>query len=493
MQQIVKVERISHHEYKVYTPDAAYVLNLTLDSIRESLIEAGFRMEASDLQQAEERIRHMVRYDALTGLPNRLMLGEQMVEVFRAAQQSGKQSAVFFLNIDRLKVINDTLGHHVGDLLLQHWGERFQALVRPVGMAARFSGDEFILLLPEVDGPDRVAQMAKAIVHLFQTPFMYESQELYSSASIGIALFPQHSDEPDTLIQYADSAMHVAKRRGGNTYELYNGDHNVRSIHRLQLEIDLRKAVERGQILVHYQPIVSLATGRITGMEALTRWEHPQLGLISPLEFIPLAEETGLIVPIGQWILEEACRATRDWQRRGYPPVCVSVNISVKQFEHPLFVQTVRDALERTSLDPRYLCLEITENVAMTNIGHVVQTIQALKELGVAISIDDFGTGYSSLSYLKRFRIHTLKIDKSFIQELNADEESSAIVTALLAMAQRLNIRTIAEGVETAEQLTFLREHGCQEIQGYYISKPLAAQPFEQLLGQDRNFLDTAL
>jgi EAL domain-containing protein (putative c-di-GMP-specific phosphodiesterase class I) len=327
-------------------------------------------------------------------------------------------------------------------------------------------------------------------MQLFQAPFLYLHHELYSTASIGISLYPVDGTDPDTLLKYADSAMYKAKGKGGNTFEFYNPELDERSLDRLNLEIDLRKAVERGEIIVYYQPIVALETGRMIGMEALMRWKHPERGLISPVDFIPLAEETGLIIPIGNWILFEACRQNREWELQGHSPLCVSVNISVKQFQHPQFVHMVQQALYKTGLNPKLLCLEITENVAMTNVAFVVRTINELRELGVAISIDDFGTGYSSLSYLKRFRVHTLKIDKSFIQEVNTNDESAAIVTALIAMSKGLNIRTLAEGVETVEQLEFLQKHGCHEIQGYLFSKPLPADEFHRLLVSDCNYLD---
>lgn len=575
---IVKIERLSHHEYKVHTQDEALILNISLETLEEWLYEEGFRLidrnnlvnihhiagydllkgkvffgdpqdsetktatvarsqykhleallhllktnpelavneaaatalddvkfednpseiersyktflDVAERQRTESRIKQMAYHDALTGLPNRLMLRERMIEAFQQSQQSKKQTAVFFMDLDRIKVINDTLGHHAGDLLLKHWSSCFAQLITPYGMVARFSGDEFIILLPGVENLEFVHQIANDVIKLFQTPFVYLHHELYSTASIGISLYPQDGDDPDTLLKYADSAMYAAKGKGGNSYEFYNSERNERSIDRLNLEIDLRKAIDRREIVVHYQPIVDLASGRMTGMESLMRWMHPERGLVSPLEFIPLAEETGLIIPIGTWVLEEACRQNKEWQLQGYPPVCVSVNISVKQFQQPKFVQIVNQTLAHVGLDARYLCLEITENVAMTNVAHVIRTINELRELGVAISIDDFGTGYSSLSYLKRFRVHTLKIDKSFIQEVNSDEESAAIVTALIAMSKRLNIRTLAEGVETSEQLAFLQEHGCHEIQGHYFSKPLPAELFQQQLQLNRNFLE---
>ncbi|MDF2814054.1 MAG: sensor-containing diguanylate cyclase/phosphodiesterase [Paenibacillus sp.] len=580
---IVKIERLRHHEYQVHTKEDSYILDVSMETLEEWLYEEGFRLldrnnlvnihhiseydllkgrvyfgdsesqktksatlarsqykhletllrllklsdeqsfqqvvdeaaaiinhdteldydqlkiqrsfhtllDVADRQRTEARIKQLAYHDALTGLPNRLLLQERMKETFKNSDLSGSQTAVFFLDLDRIKVINDTLGHHVGDQVLIHWASCMNALVAPYGLIARFSGDEFIILLPDVPDLEFVRRFAESIMQLFHSPFLYSHHELYSTASIGISLYPQDGIDPETLLKYADSAMYKAKGQGGNTFEFYNSELDERSLDRLNLEIDLRKAVERGEIVVYYQPIVTLETGRMIGMEALMRWKHPVRGLISPMDFIPLAEETGLIVSMGNWILFEACRQNREWEQKGFPPVCVSVNISVKQFQSPQFVHTVQQALQITGLDPRLLCLEITENVAMTNVAFVVRTINELRELGVAISIDDFGTGYSSLSYLKRFRVHTLKIDKSFIQEVNTNDESAAIVTALLAMSRGLNIRTLAEGVETAEQLAFLQQHGCNEIQGYLFSKPLPADIFQTLLEADSNFLES--
>lgn len=578
---IVKIERINQHEFRVHTQDSMFVQNFSLETLEEWLYEEGFRLldrnnlvnihhisqydldkgkvwlghpqnaqtktatvarsqykhlqallhllksnpelqldedmtgtytdsstgnDLSTFQRSyntflivaermrtEAKIQKMAYHDALTGLPNRLLLRERMEVAIQQAQHANHQSAVLFLDLDRIKVVNDTLGHHVGDQLLIHWSSQLDTLVAQEGTVARFSGDEFIVLLPNVTSLEFVHQMVERIMKLFQTPFVYSHHELYNTASIGIALYPRDGTDADTLLKFADSAMYRAKGRGGNTFSFYSPKHNERSLDRLNLESDLRKAVERCEIVLHYQPIIDLASGRMTGMESLIRWMHPKRGLISPMEFIPLAEETGLIVPIGTWVLEEACRQNKEWQLQGLPPVVVSVNISVKQFQQPDFVQTVRHALTNVNLSPNMLCLEITENVAMTHVTHVIGTINELRELGVAISIDDFGTGYSSLSYLKRFRVHTLKIDKSFIHEVNTDEESAAIVTALIAMSKRLNIRTLAEGVETAEQLAFLQEHGCLEIQGYFFSKPLPAEQFQQLLQEDRIFWEATI
>ncbi len=578
---IIKIERLRHHEYRVHTRDEQHILDMSLETLEEWLYEEGFRLidrnnlvnihhiadhdllkgkvyfgdpaqsdtlsasvarsqykhletllrlrqlppeeairevmdavpeagqavtelnseerkfqrsyhtllSVAERQRTESRIWRMAFHDALTGLPNRLLLQERMKEAFEQAKTSQLLSAVMFIDLDRIKVINDTLGHHAGDQVLIHWATCMSAFTAPHGITARFSGDEFIILLPDAKSTDFVAKIAAGLLKLFETPFVYGHHDLFSTASIGIAMYPTDGDDPETLLKFADSAMYKAKGKGGNAFEFYSSDKNERSLDRLSLEIDLRKSVDRRELLLHYQPIVDLGTGRMVGMESLIRWKHPQRGLVPPGQFIPLAEETGMIVPIGRWVLEEACRQTREWQLIGMPQVRVSVNISVIQFQQPDFVDSVREALDRSGLPAEMLCLEITENIAMTNVQTVIRTINELRELGVALSIDDFGTGYSSLSYLKRFRVHTLKIDRSFIQEVTTDEESAAIVTALIAMSKRLNIRSLAEGVETREQVEFLIEHGCNEIQGFWFSKPLPAPEFEVLLCKGCDFL----
>lgn len=438
-------------------------------------------------EKAEQKIRHMAYHDALTDLPNRLLFHERLNEAFLRSEKTGTILAVLFIDLDRIKVINDTLGHHIGDELLKYWADKLKANKRPQDTVARFGGDEFIVLLTDITSINEVLTFASIIPQLFSEPFTYGEHDLYVTSSIGISVYPSDGTDADTLIKNADTAMYRAKEKGGNTFQLYRSEMNIRSLERLNMEIDLRRAMERREITVYYQPIVDLGSGRIYGMEALVRWKHPVRGMISPAEFIPLAEETGLIVPIGNWVLKEACRQNGEWIAQGLPPLVVAVNISVNQFQQPGFIQLIKGTLETTGLDPKLLCLEITENVAMKNVNYIVETIDKLRELGVRISIDDFGTGYSSLSYLKRFRVHTLKIDQSFIQELTTDEENAAIVTALIAMSHKMNIKALAEGVETKAQLEFLQRYGCDEIQGYLFSTPLPASDFEHMIRTNRN------
>jgi diguanylate cyclase (GGDEF)-like protein len=440
----------------------------------------------NERKRAEEKIVHMAYHDALTNLPNRLHFDQRLKRSFDEAERTGGKMAILFFDLDRFKVINDILGHHVGDQLLQALAQKLKVYVKEKNLVARFGGDEFIILLPNIAHIDEAAQFAKGIPELLADPFILEDQELFVTASIGISLYPNDGTDAETLLKNADIAMYRSKEKGGNSYHYYHPEMNKRSMHRLSLEINLRKALERNEFQVYYQPFVDLQNGQVFGMEALIRWFHPEWGMVSPAEFIPLAEETGLIIPIGIYVLKQACMQNKKWQGLGSSSLRVSVNISAIQFHQPQFVQIIEDTLEETGLDPTLLCLEITENVAMTNVPYIIETMQKLRAMGVSISIDDFGTGYSSFSYLKRFRVHTLKIDQSFIRDVTLDEENAAIVTALIAMAQQLKIKSLAEGVETQEQLDFLILQGCDEIQGYFFSKPIPAADFEKLLRENK-------
>lgn len=441
----------------------------------------------NERKKAEEKIVHMAYHDALTNLPNRFLFYERLNQALEEAKKDEKMLAVIFLDPDRLKMINDTLGHPAGDKLLESIATKLKTFVSETATMARFGGDEFLILLTGISHVDEVKHFAKSLLPLFREPFTYAKHELSLTASIGIAMYPHDGTDADTLIKNADVAMYRAKQKGGNVYQFYHPEMNKRSLHRLNLEIHLRKAFERKEFIVYYQPLIDLQSGRVSGMEALVRWAHPDWGMISPGEFIPIAEETGLIVPLGNWVLQQACLQNYYWQQMGYPQLSVSVNISASQFQQHDFLSNVEAALEMTGLPPNLLCLEITETVAMQNVSYIAEGMSKLKQLGVQVSIDDFGTGYSSLSYLKRFRVNTLKIDQSFIRDLTTDEDNAAIVTALIAMSQQLKIRTLAEGVETKEQLDFLREKGCDGIQGYIFSPPLPAPEFENLLKENRN------
>lgn len=441
----------------------------------------------NEKKKTEKKLVHMAYHDALTDLPNRLLFQNRLNQLVNTCSPAYDcMAAVIFLDVDRFKVINDSLGHHIGDEVLIQIGKRIRSSVQQ-GMAARFSGDEFIILLDDIRHIDEATGFVKQLLTSLNEPILLGSHELYVSASIGISLYPFDGMDAETLIKNADTAMYRAKEKGGNTFQIYHSDMNNRSVERLNLETDLRKALDRNEIQVYYQPIVELSSGCIAGMEALVRWRHPKRGLISPAQFIPLAEETGLITPIGNYVLKQACLQNISWVNKGLRPLNVSVNISASQFHHANFVQNVEKILLETGLHPSWLNLEITENVAMKNNSYIQDTISQLENLGLKISIDDFGTGYSSLSYLKRFHVHTLKIDQSFIRDVTRDDDNAAIVTALIAMSHQLKIQPLAEGVENEEQLYFLKRQGCSYIQGYVFSKPLPCNEFEQLLIEDRN------
>ena len=466
----------------------------------EALIQAISQRESNELflrsyatiqaiterKKAEAQIIHMAYHDTLTRLPNRQLFSNDLTRFF--SQSNGDiQGAVIFLDLDRFKIINDTLGHFVGDLLLNFIGQKLQSYMRDGDTIARFGGDEFIILLTNITNVDDVTTFVKGIPTLLSQAFTYENQELYVTASIGVSLYPNHGTDADTLIKNADIAMYRAKDKGGNTYEFYQSSFNYRSMERLSMEISLRRALERDEIKVYYQPLLDLSSGLIFGMECLARWKHPEWGMIAPSEFIPLAEEIGTILPIGNYVLQQACRQVKIWEKKGYPSLSVSVNISYYQFQQAGFVNFIAETLEREKLQPHRLCLEITENVAMKNLNLMMNTMTQLKELGVQIAIDDFGTGYSSLGYLKNFKVNTLKIDQSFIKDVTTDEDNAAIVTALIAMCRQLKIKSLAEGVETQEQLDYLKSKGCDEIQGYLYSKPIPQDEFEMVLRENRN------
>jgi diguanylate cyclase (GGDEF)-like protein len=442
----------------------------------------------NEQKKAEKKMFHMAYHDALTNLPNRLQFYERLKELLDRPHHIHK-TAILFMDLDRFKVINDTLGHHVGDLLLKYISKQLIELIQPGDMIARFGGDEYIILLAGRDNIEQITAFAELIPKVLSQPFEYYQHKLFTTASIGISLVPDHGEDSETLIKKADTAMYIAKEKGGNTFEIFNPAMDFRSIERLELETALRFALDKREIEVHYQPLIDLQTNQVFGMEALVRWYNPKLGWISPGEFIPLAEETGLIIPIGNYVFKEACRQTKQWMDLGLPALTVSVNISVNQFHQPDFLKFVTATLEETGIQPKFICLEITENVAMKNIAYMLETMNQLKEIGIKISIDDFGTGYSSLNYLKRFRVHTLKIDQSFIKDITEDGDNAAIVTALIAMSQRLKIKSLAEGVETIEQLKFLRDQGCDEIQGFIYSKALPSEAFEQLILEQRPLL----
>jgi diguanylate cyclase (GGDEF)-like protein/PAS domain S-box-containing protein len=435
-------------------------------------------------KQAEERVRHLAHYDELTGLPNRSMFNQRLSHALAQAKRGDRPLAVLFIDLDRFKNINDTLGHEAGDRVLREVADRLRACLRESDTIGRLGGDEFVVLIAEFPEPLQVAAVAQKILAAAARPLVIETQEFHITASIGISTYPDDSADMQSLLKNADIAMYRAKERGKNNYQFYSAQMNVHTLERVALESNLRRALERDEFLLHYQPKVDIHSGCITGMEALLRWQQPGKLLIPPVQFIPLAEETGLIVPIGEWVLMTACTRTKTWQELGLAPLCIGVNLSPRQFAHERLLQDVSRVLNDTGLDPASLELEITESMVMHNPDQAVKLLSKLKDMGIQLSIDDFGTGYSSLNYLKRFPLDSLKIDRSFIQDLPGNSDDAAITRAIIAMAHSLRLKVIAEGVETEQQLSFLREHGCDEMQGYYFSKPLPENEFVVLLRQ---------
>lgn len=429
---------------------------------------------------AQERIHHLAHYDALTGLPNRTQLDDRARQAIAFAQQSHGSVALMFLDLDHFKDINDSLGHSVGDALLVELATRIRLSLREQDTVSRLGGDEFIFLLPGMDA-GVAAAVAQKLLDSIAEPFRIEPYDLNVTGSIGIAVFPGDGTDMETLFKSADAAMYRAKQEGRSRFCFFTEEMQVRSIRHLQLVNALRKAVQRDQLRVHYQPQVSLQGGRIVGVEALLRWTHPELGAVSPAEFIPAAEDSGLILPIGEWVLRQAVRQLKKWMEAGLPAMIVAVNLSVVQFRHPDLPRLVTRILDEEGLQPEYLDLELTEGVALHDPEGAIAVMNDLHERGVRMSIDDFGTGFSSLNYLKKFKVSRLKIDQSFVRDIGTDPEDKAIVAAIISLAKNLGLQTVAEGVETEDQLAFLREHGCDQMQGYYFSKPLAPDDFEAL------------
>ncbi|MEG4817985.1 EAL domain-containing protein [Microcoleus sp. K5-D4] len=432
-------------------------------------------------RRVEAMIRHQASHDPLTGLPNRLLFNERLSLALASAHQNGEMLAVIFLDLDRFKNVNDTLGHPVGDLLLQSVSRRLTNCLRVGDSMARWGGDEFTVLLYNINSPEEATKICQLIIQSLSGPFDFEGLELYIKASLGIALAPYDGEDAETLLKNADAAMYKAKQKGRNNYQFYTQAIGSKVSEDLNLENHLYKALKKSEFVLYYQPQINLNTGKIVGMEALIRWEHPERGLIPPDRFIPLAEETGLICQIDEWVMRTACLQNRAWQLLGLPPMRIAVNLSARQFLQPHTVQTIAEILSETKLNPEYLEIEITESIAMTDVSFTVSVLQQLQDMGIHISLDDFGTGYSSLWSLKNFPLNNLKIDKSFVADLVTGSNGATIVKLAIALGQGLNLQVIAEGVETAEQLAFLHSHKCDMGQGYFFSKPIPAAAITQL------------
>ncbi|HYC45317.1 MAG TPA: EAL domain-containing protein [Burkholderiales bacterium] len=462
------------------------VLCITLGlSVIDARMHARTAKMAASLERANDELKRLALHDPLTKLPNRLLLEDRIDQAIAQATRGKTKCAVLFVDLDRFKMINDSLGHYMGDELLREVASRLQTVVRGEDTLSRLGGDEFVLLLREVTSPDDATAVAGKILEALREPMRVHGQELYVTPSIGVSVFPLHGDTAQMLITRADAAMYNAKQAGRNNFQVFAVDMATFFPERLAFQNDLRRALDRREFELHYQPKVNVGDGATVGMEALLRWRHPKRGLISPQDFIPLAEETGLIVPLGQWVIEEACAQNKAWQDAGLPRLRVAVNISGVQFRQKDLLETIAKALAKTGLAPQCLEIEITESVVMQNASEAIVTLEKLSRMGVHVSIDDFGTGYSSLSYLKRFPIDKLKIDRSFIRDISSDMEDAAIVRATIGLAHNLRLRVVAEGVETADQLQFLQTLGCDEYQGFYKSKPLTADEFERTLRVD--------
>jgi len=479
----------------------SYPIELSLQLSREDNgnLLVGIAQDITERQQADNRMRQLAYYDTLTGLPNRELFSEQLENMLEKAKSNPSKIAVLYVDIDNFKRINDSLGHSLGDKLLQEMATRLNkcatenvAIARHIKpgteiAVSRLSGDEFAMVLNLIDDTAIAGDTAKYLLNALSRPMLLQDHELVVTPSIGIAIAPLDSDNVESLLKHADTAMHHAKKAGKNTFQYYSSTMNAMGRERLELEADLRKALEREELLVYFQPQVDIQTGKLVSAETLVRWNHPKHGMVSPDNFIPLAEEMGLIIDIGNWVLTQACSKLKAWQAKGLALEKVAVNLSSLQFKQSdLLTQTLK-VLHETELDAKYLELELTESIIMNDAEATIQVLHALKEMGIRLSVDDFGTGYSSLNYLTKFPLDELKIDKSFIVDVDSDSHNASIVTAIVAMARSLGLDIVAEGVETERQLGFIREQGVRLVQGYYFSKPVSAREFEKLL-MENNF-----
>jgi diguanylate cyclase (GGDEF)-like protein len=435
------------------------------------------------VRQRTAEVERLAYYDTLTDLPNRLLFEDRLAQALLLAQRNRQILGTFFLALDRFKKINDTLGHAVGDLLLKDVAERVKHCVSESDTVARFDGEEFALLLTQVTGTEDLVEITRLINEALKPSFLLAGHEIYVTASIGISLFPFDGEDQNNLLKNAGAALYRAKMQGGNNYQFYTSDMNARALKRLALESSLRRAVEHEEFVIHYQPQVEMESRKIVGAEALVRWQHPKFGLLAPAEFIPMAEDTGLILLLGAWVLRTACAQTRWWQQAGIGDLRIAVNVSARQFQDKNLLDTVAQILSDTGLDSSCLELELTESSIMQNAESAIKTLTELREMGVKISIDDFGTGYSSLGYLKRLPIDILKLDRSFVTGATTDPDDAALVMAIISLAHNLKLKVIAEGVETEEQVRFLRLLKCDGGQGYLFGKPMPADLFRSLIG----------
>ena len=441
-----------------------------------------FIADLSQSKQSLERLNHLAYHDAVTGLPNQVLFKDRLKQAIALSRRSDQKQAVLLLNLDRFKAINDSLGYTAGDRVLQSVAERLTSCVRESDTVARFGADEFAILLSQINRHQDAANTARALKDVLAQPFIFDDQELFVSSSIGISLYPYDGQDTPSLLKTAGMALNRSKEQGGNNYQFYTSGGTTSALKQLVLESNMRPGLERREFLVAYQPQVDIKEFQLIGMEALARWNHPTLGVLQPNEFIPIAEDSGLIIPIGDWVMREACKQTKAWQDAGLEPMRLSVNFSARQFQQSTFIPTVVEILKETKLEPEWLELELTEGSIMKDPEQAIEKLRELRMMGISIAIDDFGTGYSSLSYLKRFPIDTLKIDKSFVQDVCTDPDDASIVKAIVTLGHALDLKIVAEGVETQDQLEYLTLLGCDILQGFLFSQPLGVNEFNELL-----------
>ncbi len=457
---------------------------LQMRQANENLVVATIESHnlVDQIRLAHSQMDHLAHHDVLTDLPNRLLLMDRLRQAIELARRQGKQLAVMFMDLDHFKHINDSLGHAVGDQLLQSVAQRLLACVRQSDTISRQGGDEFLLLLPTIEHAEDAALSAQKMLVALVPPHTIDQHDLHIGISIGISIYPDDGRDAETLIKGADTAMYHAKDSGRNNYKFFEPSMNVRAVQRQSTEASLRRALDRHEFVLHYQPKINLKSKLMVGVEALIRWQHPERGLLPPAQFIPIAEDSGLILSIGRWVLHEACRQAQAWQQVGLPPVTVAVNTSALEFRAPDFLDNIRATLDETGLEPRYLELELTESVLMRDADATNRMLHTLADMDVKLTVDDFGTGYSSLSYLRQFPIDTLKIDQSFVHQITSSPSDAGLVSAVINMGKSLNHRVIAEGVETSEQHDFLLAEQCDEGQGYYFGRPMVAEELASLL-----------
>jgi diguanylate cyclase (GGDEF)-like protein/PAS domain S-box-containing protein len=474
-----------------------YTERLTITGIREKGGKVSHYMgvfkDITEQKEAEETIRHLAFYDSLTDLPNRTLFRDRLKQAITQAQRNKQILAVLFLDLDRVKIINDTLGHPMGDRLIKGVGNRIRKCLREVDTVARLSGDEFMIVLPGIKGVDDIVKICEKIHESLKPPFYFEGHELFTTASIGISIYPYDSNDPETLLRHADTAMYRAKRKGRNNYQFFTSSMKDEDLEELALGHDLRRALDRDEFIIYYQPQINIRTGKIFGMEALVRWKHKEMGIIYPGQFIPWAEESGLIIPLGEWVLRTACEQTYKWMNNGMPRLRLAVNLSAQQFNQRDLVKVVSQILADTKLPSDCLELEITESAVIENLEYAQNTPHELKALGIRLAVDDFGTGYSSLTYLKKLPVNTLKMDQSFVRDLTQNPDDAAIASAVITMGHGLDLNVMAEGVETENQFKFLKDHNCDGIQGHLFSQAIPPKEFEKLVKEKGKYQEELL